>query len=447
MKTLTRAAIGAVLLASLTPAALARDDDGKSVETAILDVLLERGIIDEATYEELVGMAERERAEKEQVAALESRLERLAHPDVSTSGGKPGKLQFSSDDGKWSLGFKGRLQVRVEAQQGESGNRKADEVNFSVPRGRLAFFGKAGSDKVDYKLEIDTPTQSKVNSSTKALSVKDAYVGVQLQKDDHSKTGLKVGQFKFPFGREIQASSSKLAIVDDSIASKEFAPDREPGAMVASDLMDGKLQLFLGLSNGEGGNGANQDGQDGTSSTGLRRGVRVVFNPLGYVNEDLSAFQGQGKNGAWDTKIAFGGSYMVNADQPADVDGDGTAGDGRSNDRSVGYEMQVVSGPLAFLYEMYDRTAELNHGGGQIDDDGHTIQLAYQVVPNEIELVAAVSEVDFDAKDDLRETTLGVNYFMDKHNSKLSLDITRRENQTTDGKDATRVRLQSQTIF
>lgn len=394
-----------------------------------------------------MALAERQRAEKEQTALLESRLNRLARPDVSTHGGKAGKLEFRSEDGLWSMKLNGRLQVRAEVQQGESGNRSADQTNFSIPRGRIGFSGRAGHERLSYKLEIDTPTQSTTNAGTRNFSLRDAYLDVALPADEGSKFGVRAGQFKFPFGREVLAASTRTALVDRTIASIEFSPSREPGVMLAGELFDGKLQVFGGVSNGEGNSGANQDGQDGSSSTGLRRGVRIVAHPLGQVAEDMSAFGGFGEGGSWETKVAFGGSFMVNDDQPQDGNGDGTLGDARSDDTSVGYEVQVVSGPLALVYEWFKRRADLDGGAADIDDDGRTVHLAYQPVPNVFEIAAAVSRIDFDADDDLVEKSLGFTYFLDKHNSKVSLDITRRENRTSADSDALRYRLQSQTVF
>jgi hypothetical protein len=422
--------------------AVARDDDAaaKTVDAAILKILLARGIIDQETFDEIMALALVETAEQRELDLLEERFQRLSVPEVGTGGGRPGKLHFESEDGKWSLGFKGRLNIQAEAERGEGGNRAADENNISVRRGRLAFFGKAGGENTTYKIEIDAATQSSTNEGKKDLALTDAWVNWGVSEN----TDVKAGQFKFPFGREVHSSSTTLNLVEESMASKEFTPDREPGLMAYGHTEDKFLEWWAGLANGEGQGRGKQSGKTGSSSTGMRKGFRLVMNPLGEVKKGMSAFQTVNDGS---TRVAFGGSYMVNDDQSRDVDGDGTVGDGSSDDVTQGYELQVVSGPFSFVGETFHRKMDLSQGAGSVRDDGFNAQLGMFLVPNEYELVLRHTQLDFDTDDDMHELTLGLNVFADGQASKWSFDLSRLDNKDSADSDSTRARALYQIIF
>lgn len=434
-------------LGLLLLAAPAQSQD-RSVDERILDILLDRGIIDRDTYDEIVAEARAEAGQGGQLDLLHDQMERLRAPQVVTTGGKPGKLTWASEDGKWSVGFKGRVQVRAEAERGESGNSKDDKRNFSVPRARLRFYGKAGREDLTYRLEIDTPTNDKVvdaakgdsKSQRKEFALKDAWL--KWKFDDN--TSVKFGQYKFPFGREVHIASTKINLVNESIASKAFSPAREPGVMLAGAAgNDGLFQYWVGVSDGDGQGGGNNSGEAGSSATGLRRGVRVVVNPLGKVAEDGAAFQTVGDGS---TKVALGASWMQNID----VISDKTAGATHSSDdTTLGLEMQVVSGPMSFLAEHFDRTMDFGSSGPDKDDDGFNAQVGVFLVPSEIEMVLRHSEIDFAGKvgGDIEETTVGVNFYDDKHNAKWAIDISDIRHPHAVKKDSMRARAQYQLVF
>ena len=439
--------LGLAVLAALTvaaPDAFARDDDDRTFDSAILDVLLERGLIDEATYAELIQLAGAQRAEQRETDLLKDQLQRLRAPDVATSGGKSGKLKWESEDGKWSLGIKGRIQAQFDAVRGENGNRKADVNNFGLRRGRLAFSGKAGGDDLTYKFEIDAPTSDKVNSGAKKdFSVTDMWLNWGL----NDGLDFKWGQYKFPFGREVHLSSSSLNLVNESIATKEFAPDREPGAMLYGATEDSIVEWYLGVSNGQGTGVANESGTGSASgATGMRTGARVVVNPMGKLDKSASALQTVNDGGVL---VSLGASYMRNSDQNVDVNGNKLAdpADARSNDDTMGLDAQVFAGPFSLLAEHFSRTMDVDQGLPDVDDKGLNLQAGVFVVDDVIELVLRRTELDYDVSDDLQETTLGVVYYVDKHNSKFTFDVSDIKNKDTPKKDATQVRAQYQLVF
>jgi hypothetical protein len=428
-------ALSAAMLIPARAIAL-QSDDGSSVEVAILDILLERGLIDQPQYEELLALARaRVETQRNELDVLEGRLERLRAPDIQASGGRPGKLTFASADGDWTMNIKGRLQVRVTDLDHE--NDDSSGTNFSAPRVRLGVEGKAGSKSVGYKLEWDMSTQKNLynedsgdDNEAKDFNLRNAYVDIAASE----AAALMFGHFKFPFGREELTSFSSLSLMERGVASGEFAPSYEPGAMLHGEAADGEFEYFVAMANGQGQSLPNAQHDDGD---GLRSGIRLVFNPLGKYTSDGPAFQTVGDGS---TKVGIGVSYMQNDDSSGknslalDTDTD-----------TAGLDVQVLTGPFSVLAELFDRSADPD-GAPDVDDRGSTLQVGYFVVPKVWEIVARTSSVDYDTAADVDEFTLGVNRYVDGHDAKWMFDINDRD---VDGENAgsKELRVQYQAIF
>ncbi len=426
----TRLLVAAAVLA--LPAAAAAQSTDDSLDLAILDVLKARGLINDAEYAELQQLAQqRVDAHANEVALIEASLQRLQAPDVMVRGGQPGKLDFRSADGKWSMNIKGKMQVRAENDNSDADT--GDGTNFSVPRAYVGFEGKAGAENVTYKLEFDIPTQSSFTSSstTKNSSLRDGYINWAFGP----LAALRFGQFKVPFGREELISSWGLSLIERSIASTEFAPSYEPGAMLHGILGDGMFEYYADISNGQGPGASNAAGED---RNGLRKSARIVWN----VNDVPLKAEGMSFSTVDDgsTKAAIGASFMQNDDST----GKTTVTPGAQTNTS-GIDAQVFSGPWSLLAELYDRNANLNNADG-MHDSGDTFQVGYFLVPNRWEVVARSSHINYESADDKNEYSAGVNYYVDKNNGKWQLDYSKLDNDGSTP-DQDRIRLQYQIQF
>ena len=424
------AATSLALLAFL-PTARAQSDDSSSVDVAILDVMRARGLIDEAQYAELLAMArakvDRERGE---IDLIQGRLERLRAPDLQTEGGTPGKLKWKSSDGKWSLALKGRIVARVEHLSSDDNTKTV--TNFSVPALRLYFEGNSGAENVTYKIEIDGPTSKTASDPATAgvFNLRDGWVNWSFENG----ANVEMGQFKFPFGREMLTTSAGTDLQERSIASIEFSPEYEPGAMAWGTADNGVFEWYVAAANGE---GRSKNNTPGDTKNGLREGVRVVWNPLGPMKLDGPAFQTVDDDS---TKVGIGAAYMNNKDSA------GLATQTVGSDAStLGFEFGLMSGPLSVIAESFKREQSVNVGTN-VDDKGDTVQVGCFVVPNVWEVVARLSKIDFDVKDDMSEAVLGLNYYVDKHNGKWMVDVSKLNNSGATA-DAKRIRLQYQAIF
>jgi len=348
---------------------------------------------------------------------------------VQVRGGAPTDLEFRSADGKWSMGIRGRVTARAEDFHSE--NETQSGVNFSVPVARLTIGGKAGAENVRYRLQIqgNTSTQLSDPPQNGGVTLKDAWIDWRFPWG----TGLKLGQFRFPFGRE-GLPDGGLSLTSTSIATREFVPGREPGSELHDKFSHDMFEIYTAVSNGEGQGENNDPGQD---SNGLRSGVRVVWNPLGEVEPDGPAFQTVNDGGF---KLALGGSFMDNKDSSG-VDTPTPGADTQTS----GLEFQMLAGPVSFQAESFYRISQ-RAVGPNVDDSGSYEQLGCFIVPDRWELVARYSGIHFDQADDQIERAVGLNYYVDRNNGKWQLEY-RTLDSGGNPPDSRRIRVQYQVMF
>jgi phosphate-selective porin len=426
------AALPAICTAALSVMASAQNSADSSLETELLNLLREKGIITQEEHDGLLAEAQRRAdARGNELTLIESSLSRLAAPDVQARGGTSGKLVFRSPDGKWSMGIKGYVQGRGEDLDSEDDTK--DGRNISAARARLAFEGTAGAPNIKYRMEIDASTNSRlVDPATENnVTPRDIYADIGFL----GTNSVRIGQFKYPMGREQLTSTSAIAVQDLSIATLEFTPSYEPAAMVQGSALEGVFEYQVAVSNGEGRGRNNTVGEE---KDGMRRGGRVVWNPLGAIKLDGPAFQTVDDGSA---RLGLGASWMQNRDSQAlntvTPDADAT---------TTGLEAGFLWGPVSALAESFRRIND-PAAGDHVKDMGWNYQLGFLFGPASVlELVWRYSAIDFGAKDDQFEKTVGLNWYLDRHNTKWMLDYSQLGG---DGAvpDADRIRLQFQAMF
>ena len=431
MSPIVRRLLCALLVPALSTVALAQSSADSTLETDLLDILKEKGVITADQYDSLLAAAhKRAEARSNELTLIDASLQRLAAPDVQARGGQPGKLVFRSPDGKWTMGLRGEIQARVEHT--DSNDPTKDDNNISVPRARLTVEGTAGAPNIRYKLQLDASTNSKPTdpATEPAATPRDVYVDWGFLETN----SLRLGQFKFPFGREQLTSTSQIDLQELSIATNEFTPSYEPAAMVSGLLADGMFEYQAAMSNGE---GRGKNNTPGETKNGMRAGARVVWNPLGAFKLDGPAFQTVDDGS---TKLGVGAALMRNEDSS----GLNTVTPG-ANTETSDFEAGLDSGPLAVLAEAFHRTTHAQAGGDTIDD-GRNFQLGYLFDAARFELVGRYSSIDYGAKDDQFEKTVGVNWYVDRHNAKWMADFSKLSGQGSTP-DTNRLRLQFQVLF
>ena len=287
------------------------DDDKKAtVETRLLKILKDRGVLSDKEFDELSKLGVQMRAEDVQTsAALEREIAELSEklgqqatdakkassaPEIKTSY-KFGKGVTFTDDTTFSMTIGGRLQIRFTYIQadGPTATGQDDRASFDVRRARIAFSGFAFNKDVTYKLEFDPAS---------ADPLRDAWINYHFSDE----ANIKGGQMERVFSRENRISSGDLMFPDRVSVVERFRgiQDYDVGAMLWGTFEEKKIEYYVGVNNGEGRNngtpnavnlgpnagGLNVANESNNDSNGLEFVAVLVFNPNGppgYSESDL----------------------------------------------------------------------------------------------------------------------------------------------------------------
>jgi hypothetical protein len=150
---------------------------------------------------------------------------------------------------KW-VKISGYLQARYEyndsSQNGIAGgydvSKNLNANNFYIRRGRLKFTVQPGSSS-KYVIYFD--------ASKNSVSLKEAYVELNKNIGKHNLT-LTFGQFNWPFGYEIEYSSSKRDFPERSVAENNLFPGERDRGVNLTWALPQYLQFNVGAFQGYG---------------------------------------------------------------------------------------------------------------------------------------------------------------------------------------------------
>ncbi|MGH9798331.1 MAG: porin, partial [Candidatus Polarisedimenticolia bacterium] len=223
---------------------------------------------------------------------------------------------FFFKQGVFELKISTRTQFRFTQTWFDAASTDEDRGDFSLPRTRLSFDGKAWYPWLSYKIQYDFTGHTTVEEvdftgttteDAKSPDLRDLY----LDLAKNPMAAVRIGQFKAPFGLQELTSSGNQEFVDRSITSAAFAPSRQQGAMLWGLTGTKKFGYEVGLFNG---NGRNQSAND---NDGYMYAARIHFDPNGEYKLAETAVEHPDK-----VNYTVGVGYLMNQeDATADVDG------------------------------------------------------------------------------------------------------------------------------
>jgi Phosphate-selective porin O and P len=157
-----------------------------------------------------------------------------------------------------------RLQTVYEgvvAAEGTADAARPDRSGFALAHAEVILDGHVGSRVFAYRLQLD---------AAESPSINDAYVQVGLMRN----LGVRVGQFKVPYGYQRWTYSGELEFVTISAPMAAFALDRDVGLMATGHPFAGRLTYEAAVINGAGA-GLPNDNID------LAYAARIVAAPFG----------------------------------------------------------------------------------------------------------------------------------------------------------------------
>jgi phosphate-selective porin O/P len=325
-----------------------------------------------------------------------------------------------------------RLQALYEADlatTGPSDLARPDSSAFALSHAELLFEGHAVSPRFEYRLELDF-------AETLPAIAKDAFVQWRFTRS----LGLRVGQFKVPYGLETQYWNALLEFVDVAQATAAFSLDREVGVMLVGRPLAGRLQYQLAVTDGPRAPCPALPSGPQCDQVDLAYAARIVAAPFGPLPPYEGDLEGQrrpllsvGVSGAFllvptDVRARTG---VTNALLDVDLDG-------RVDNVEVlqgGVELRAMFRGASLQAEWLGRHEQ--PGAGQADRSywGAYGQAGYFVLAHHLEAVVRVGRTDLplyglSAVDralrgsQTTEESAGFNAYLRGHNAKLQIDYT-----------------------
>jgi phosphate-selective porin OprO/OprP len=209
--------------------AFGQEAKDKPVLEQLLDLLLQRGQINQEQYNTL-----QEKAKKEQSSGVQVGFDR-------------GRPYIRSADGNFGFSLGGRFQFDYDRAEDGARTLTGSRLNnqFLVRRARFEVNGQAYK-WIEAKIEADF---------TDSQPLRDAYLELKFFPEFR----LRGGQFKVPFSMEELTSDLYIDFVERSLLN-QIAPSYDAGVMGYGSVMKGAVSYFLGGFNGTGQNTSDNNG-------------------------------------------------------------------------------------------------------------------------------------------------------------------------------------------
>ena len=440
-----------------------------ATDKALLDVLLENGLISQPQYDQLLEKEELTSAEllssvtvsepldsdEEELAsasALDENMQ-LAIDDavasamasespVMASYGSKG-FRLETRDGNWQTNLQWRAQFRYSNQYGSdprqvSSYENASGSSFEQRRLRMKIGGHGFQPWIKYYFEVDLQPARDVDADPVSSGARVIDWRVDLAKWDWG--GIRLGQWKVDLNRERVDSSGRQQFVERSIVNRIFTVDRQVGVQLIGRLFEGTLadtRYYAGVFNGEG------RGVKNNSTDHLYMG-RLQWNFLGrdlpwrqtdveYTDKPAGSFAVAGftNTGPCTRWSSSGCGNLDGFDKPIFATEDQ-------------FRIEQAVQEFAFKYRGFSLQQEWHRKfitdrvlGTESDLTGFYIQSGYffhnliDAVPAPLELAARYAYVSEPNKsvrsiyNEREEFSLGANWFFSGHSNKITVDLSR----------------------
>jgi phosphate-selective porin OprO and OprP len=347
---------------------------------------------------------------------------------------------FETQDKDFSMKINGRIQFRYSYEDRDNvhdSDEEQDDSSFRIRRARVKFSGKAYK-HFKYKIELALASTGTVDGS-KAVELYDFWASW----NKNPALSVQFGQWKVPWNRQRVVSSQNLQMIDRASSQDEFTMDRQIGVMLHGKLFNKKFEYYTGAFNG------NARNQSSNGNNEMLYIARASWNPFGAYGKGIGEVESdinfsEKPLAHLSAAISYDGAADRERFSSTTIDLDAPVGTGVTlkevNKTSVvceyGLKYRGFSTSAEAYWRRFDDIRANNIdsiGSGVIIDRGFFVQGGYFIMPKKIELAGRYSLVDFDDERDedaVRETTVGVNWFINEtHDNKLQFNWIRQDNE------------------
>lgn len=447
----TQQRVRTMLFASLLSAMLS---SVQAADKALLDVLMENGVITQEQYDglmkkETLGVEDVFPAPQVTETQTEEYIDTAVADAVSAkideefpvkaSHGSSG-FRFETADGNFQTNLQWRAQMRAttpyRSDPRQLGNLAGgDQNNFEARRLRMKIGGHGFQPWLKYYFEVDMQPSRDTDDGSSSSAARVIDYRIDVAKWDWG--GFRVGQWKIDHNRERVDSSGRQQFVERSIVNRQFTIDRQLGVQIRGRAFKetaADLRYYAGVFNGEGRSVNNAD-------SNLMYTGRLQWN---FMGRDLAWRQTDVDFTELPTgSLAFAGMTTEGPCTRWSSSGCGNL-DGFASPASAAsdqFKIEQWVQELAFKYRGFSFQQEYHQKnivdrveGTDNDMKGLYVQSGYflsniiEGFPAPLELAARYAyleepnRTDRSVNNKRKEYTVGLNWFFSGHNNKITLD-------------------------
>lgn len=322
--------------------------------------------------------------------------------------GHDGKFFLSSEDGNYRLNVGGQIQARYiynsrdQAEQNASlGDDK--EAGFTLRRAKVKFDGHVVDPTWTYALQLAADR----NNNDVALEV------VTIGHEIADGVTLTLGRQKAPFLREELTSSKYQLAVERSLMNEFFTSGHVEGLLLSADVSDAvKLSAMIHDGSGSGEVFVTDDFH--TDNSDISGGARVDVKLAGDWKQakDFSAWSGE------DMAAFLGAAVNYDVEETGDNNIAGANTNGEVFKATVDASLES-NGFGAYGAVVYRNTHDF---ADNVDQWGALLQGSYNI-NDTIEPFVRLEYINPDNAREVTLVTVGANYYIAKHNAKVTLDL------------------------
>ncbi len=369
----------------------------------------------------------------------------LAVTGLCTSQGFAAGVTFK--DGDKYVKFGGRIQLQYYMEDVDGGS-STDKLQFRRIRPYIE-----GSIHKDWKGKFQW------DMGKSDIELKDNY----FEYSGFEGVKVRLGNANFPFSRELLTSSKYQQLVERTFVGDHNygTPDRQAGVHLIGEASEGKVTW--GASVAKAAHDPDEKKLDFETIISLNKesdwsegnliGARIDFHPFGTVKMSQGDF-------SKDVKATIGaGVFSWSNDNDNLNPLSATHTSKLDLDDATGFEVSAAIRGSGFSvdaqYNVFEASlvdAGVTSGiylNSESTLTNYAVEGGYMIVDEKLELVAGYQSQDADAyADSWDRTSIGVNYFLKKHDIKLQFSY--RMNENKDGKignDVDELFVQAQYVF
>ena len=356
----------------------------------------------------------------EELRALVAELVKKERVAAELTAGYDRHFFLADAGGNFRLEIEGQVQGRYiynhRDDPARGGSLDEDETGFVMRRAKLGFKGHILDPDLAYKIKAG------FERSGGGFVLEEAYLKYKLPGGHY----VQFGQYKAPFLHEELVSSSKQLTVERSAVNELFTIDYAQGV-----TLGGKYDLGSGLSWAltvhDGREQDNTDFDEDATEFAVAGRVEALLAGTWKQFGDFAAWKGD----------PFGLLVGLALDYGQMEHGSGTISPLRDY-LAYTADVSLEAHPFNAFAAFVGRHGEFDGTGGGVDSTGVVVQGGVFVIPDTLDLFARWEYIDYGgfgefghkvdplspitAKDEVNIYTVGVNYYVKKHDLKLTLD-------------------------